>query len=241
MERRGWHKWRAAQAKYLSASNKAKRKDFALERLHWRRKWRAVRFTDEVHVALDQLSTEFLLRRPGERQHEDCLQWKKKRKDPYFHIWAAIGWNYKSELVFYGEGKGMGNITMERYLDEVFCPYILPEWEEACMNGDSWILEEDNDGGHGTRSKDNIVQRLRNCMESYANPPRSPDLAPIENVWRILKQRVKQHRPRTLADLKYWLIIEWEAITYEEINRLIDSMPQRIRQCVERNGGSTSF
>ncbi len=40
-------------------------------------------------------------------------------------------------------------------------------------------------------------------------PACSPDLSPIENVWRILKCKMRQRRPRTVAHLKTCLQEEW--------------------------------
>jgi transposase len=39
-------------------------------------------------------------------------------------------------------------------------------------------------------------------------PGFSPDLSPIENVWRILKQRVRQHCPQTKEELKRAIEVE---------------------------------
>ena len=41
------------------------------------------------------------------------------------------------------------------------------------------------------RAKNNQCRRFKDQykIEHYANCPRSPDLSPIENTWRILKQR----------------------------------------------------
>ncbi len=45
-------------------------------------------------------------------------------------------------------------------------------------------------------------------------PACSPDLSPIENVWRILKRKMRQRRPRTVAHLKTCLQEEWDKITH---------------------------
>ena len=70
-------------------------------------------------------------------------------------------------------------------------------------------------------------------------PPQSLDLNPTENVWRILKQRVKRRKPTTKEELKRFLLEEWEHISYEEINELIlgsKGMHARMQQCWERQG-----
>jgi transposase len=65
----------------------------------------------------------------------------------------------------------------------------------VALNWDNeMILLEDNDGPHGTRGKgDNKVKKakLRLDIKWEANPPESPDLNPIETIWRLVKQRLK--------------------------------------------------
>lgn len=52
----------------------------------------------------------------------------------------------------------------------------------------------DNDSSHGTLSHDSIVKRYLEELkvEWYANPSRSPDLAIIEKVWRMQKQKKEE-------------------------------------------------
>ncbi len=71
---------------------------------------------------------------------------------------------------------------------------MFPAAAEAAAEGERFILEENNDGGHRTRSIRNKIQKAKDAynIERYANPPNSLDFSPIENVWRILKERVRE-------------------------------------------------
>jgi hypothetical protein len=85
-------------------------------------------------------------------------------------------------------------MTMEQYLTKIFRPYIENAWQEAKDKHQSFILLEDNDGSHGKKTSTNIVARYKAKIGIpwYVNSPRSPDLNIIENVWRMLKQRLEQ-------------------------------------------------
>ena len=64
-----------------------------------------------------------------------------------------------------------------------------------------WILLEDNDNSHGTRGNaDNKCKQAKRRLgiKWEANPPESPDLNPIETIWRTVKQRLK-NRGRQLS------------------------------------------
>ncbi len=69
----------------------------------------------------------------------------------------------------------------------------------------------------------------------------SGDLSPIKNVWRILKQRVKIRKARNEDELQQYIVEEWERITIDEINKLIETMPDRINQVIEREGDVTEY
>ena len=54
------------------------------------------------------------------------------------------------------------------------------------------------------------------------NLPNSPDLNPIETIWRIIKQRLKSRGVIfEEAILRRAIQEEWDKITIEEINRAI--------------------
>ncbi len=95
-------------------------------------------------------------------------------------------------------------------------------------------------------SSTTIRSYIHNCqlklycakMKPYAC---SPDLSPIENVWRILKRKMRQRRPRTVAHLKTCLQEEWDKITPETLHHLVSSVPKHILSVVKRNGNITKW
>ena len=154
-----------------------------------------------------------------------------------------IGWNFKSRLVFYSyieevdkefkngnkrtqNVKFGGAMTQERYVKDIL-PLVEArklDMERNKINGGHFIFQEDNDGSHGTRSEENIARMVKDRMElDYIDdhPPNSLDLNPIENVWRILKSRVKLHHCKTHQELRDAIEEEWEQITLQEINECI--------------------
>ena len=241
---RGYDKYRAAQSKYLKPWHVTARLSFCyayiLYSITW---WKRVRFTDEVHVCLTTCNTKWVIRCRTERFEPNCMQFKHKRASSIFHIWSMIGQNYKHPLVFYGEGVGKGNINTERYVKEILGPHVLPACEEVRNAGEGFILEEDNDGGHGIRSKKNLAAKFKDIYEIpyYANPANSPNLIPIENAQRILKQRTKKRNPKVDKQLKAALISVQAEIAQAKINELIKLMPSRLMECINKDGRPTRY
>jgi transposase len=72
-------------------------------------------------------------------------------------------------------------------------------------------------------------------------PANSPDLNPIENIWAILKQNVEKRTVRNKEDLVKVVEDEWCKIDQDLIRKIIESMPKRISQVVERNGKKCDY
>ncbi|KAF7507204.1 hypothetical protein GJ744_010886 [Endocarpon pusillum] len=111
---------------------------------------------------------------------------------------------------------------------------VTPEWYNNC------VLVKDNDRPYGTKGKAfNKVKALkaRLNIQWEMNPPNSPDLNPIETIWRIIKQRLKSRGVIfEEAVLRRAIQEEWDKITLDEINRAISTMPDRVAALNERNG-----
>jgi len=72
-------------------------------------------------------------------------------------------------------------------------------------------------------------------------PANSPDLNPIENLWGIVKRKMRDTRPNNADDLKAAIKATWASITPEQCHRLIASMPRRIDAVIHAKGGPTKY
>ncbi|KZF19611.1 hypothetical protein L228DRAFT_250657 [Xylona heveae TC161] len=243
MNRHGYFKHQASKKRYLTAEQQHKRANFAAEHQHWDlKKWKSVFFTDEVHFALNMTGTDWVIQTKGECYCVECIQFNFKKSPALFHCWAMVGFGYKSKLVFYDTAARGGNLTQEEYRDKILKEHVALEFKRLQQEGQYKILQEDGDGSHGTQSLCNPVREYKNDqgINHFMNwPPYSADLNIIENVWRILKQRVKRWKARTEEELKNAILVEWDTISQEEINKLVESVPQRIRKMYERQGNHT--
>ncbi len=72
-------------------------------------------------------------------------------------------------------------------------------------------------------------------------PACSPDLSPIENSWRIIKQKICQRRPQTLQQMETYIRQEWDQIQTPKLQKLITSMPRRLQTVLKRRGDATPW
>ena len=80
-------------------------------------------------------------------------------------------------------------------------------------------------------------------------PPYSPDLNPIENVWNLMKNYIQfkypdlgEGRQRSQDELRDIVKESWDrAVDQNYLERLIESMPHRIRAVYEAGGRYTKY
>ncbi len=72
-------------------------------------------------------------------------------------------------------------------------------------------------------------------------PSQSPDLNPIENLWRELKVRVAKRQPRNLNDLERICKEEWDKIPPEMCANLVANYKKRLTSVIANKGFATKY
>jgi transposase len=142
-------------------------------------------------------------------------------------------------------GNKSKNITQEEY-KEVLEKTFLKQGMELFHNHGvrAWMLQQDGDKAHNK-----VMKSINKWNKQYNSsigliqrwPPNSPDLSPIENLWAVTQRRVEARGCKTFVEFKGAVHEEWTQVTPEMAKRYMRSMPNRMKKCLEANGGMTKY
>jgi transposase len=229
----------AAKKPFINAKQCKTRRLWAAERLEWTMvDYERIIWTDEASVELGKESRQCKVwRRPGERYIEDCLVPTFKSGRTSIMVWGCIAYGQRGPLVRIPPDRRKGLDYVELILAGPLWDFYVEQYEEK---GQVLVME---DGAPVHRSKIAKEFRSQNSLETIPHPPQSPDLNPIEHVWKRLKVLVNErpNRPTNAEELWVALREEWLKIDINFINSLIDSMPRRTRAVYEAQGGPTKY
>ena len=111
--------------------------------------------------------------------------------------------------------------------------------EVRSMLRDRWWLQQDNDSKHTSHIAKEFLDN--NVPEVMDWPSNSSDLNLIENLWAIVKRNVELRRPKNLSELEHFLGEEWGNIPNSLLINLVNSMLQRCKEVIEKNGERISY
>ncbi|KAK3519125.1 hypothetical protein QTP70_018849, partial [Hemibagrus guttatus] len=132
------------------------------------------------------------------------------------------GMDYKTIIKQLGE-KGRRQLhRIKGTMDgAMFCQILgenlLPS-ARALKMGRGWVFQHDNDPKHLAKATKEWLKKKH--IKVLELPRKSPDLNPIENLWRELKVRVAKRQPRKLNDLAQ-ICNKWDKIPPEMCANLV--------------------
>lgn len=227
----------AVKKPFLSKAHKAQRLAFAQAHAHWSEEdWKNVIWTDESSFEVGKHSRLVRVwRQVYERYAWDCLCPSFKSGRVSIMIWGAFSGYHKSPIVIIPTGRR----TAADFVNIVYEGALFSFYSLHDRSNDMSLME---DGAPVHRSSLSNRWREAQSMAKLNWPPNSPDLNPIENLWKIVKDQVQnKHRPRDRDQMASAVQREWNGVSRDVLDTLISTMPYRMKAVIDAQGGSSRW
>ncbi|KAE9098573.1 hypothetical protein PF010_g15505 [Phytophthora fragariae] len=148
-------------------------------------------------------------------------------------VWAEFSSQGKSPLVVL-----TGRQNSDDYVYTV-SEYLLPFAHQNY--GIDFIYQQDNTSTHRSkRTKEFFAEEDIKVLDW---PSKSSDLNPIENLWSIMSRRVYPNGKQydSMPQLKAALFEAWNSIPTAMLVSLIESMPRRCVEVLDKKGNKTHY
>jgi len=143
---------------------------------------------------------------------------------PKLHVWGLIGKGFK-KLFFIPHGQ---------MVDAAYYQGILKVHLRHLAKKDSYFVQ---DGAPSHRAKTTLAWLQRNKVNTlWPWPARSPDLNPIEVMWRLVEERCGRAAAQTHAELRAAVQKAWDEVPQSTVDKLCDSFGACLKECVKVNG-----
>jgi hypothetical protein len=154
-------------------------------------------------------------------------------------VWAAIGWDWKSDLIFLEREPGKKGICSTVYTNQVLEAVIGPCYALLSPGQqEKFIFIEDGAKVHMGAVR---VWRLNHGVRGFDCPPLSPDLNPIEKVWRWMKHEITklESAPMLKEDMKEVLRELWSEVKPEDWRYLTYRLTCKLEDVIGNKGMAT--
>ena len=214
----------------LTSAMKKKRLLWAKEHVKWDvDNWKKVLFSDETHFVVHGFNSAFVRRSPGEPISPAHINQTTKHP-PKKMFWGSFTANGLGGLITVD-----GMMNSEKYI-EVLRRKVIPDLANYYPAGDG-VFQQDLAPCHSSKKTKTFMED--NNILTLSWPGNSPDLNPIENLWSIIKSRLRKRDCSTLRKLIEAVIQIWHHD--EELKKmcstLVESMPKRVKEIIAAKGG----
>jgi len=211
--------------KVLTTAEKRDRVTFCQDMIKLKdRKLLHIFYSDETGYNLSEAHRNKVWNPPNKQVKVDFTN-----KDIRVNCWGAISSCGATSLHIY-----KSNLKADTY------ETILTTHKEEMdlLYPDGYFYQHDNLSSH-TAAED-WMRRARFNIVHF--PSYSPDLSPIENIWRDLKSAVAKENPKTEKALCESLHRNWEALTtIERLQPYFKNLHKRYVECIEKNGNALYY
>jgi transposase len=222
---------------FLSEKHMKKRHEFAKKYQNWSvDDWRRVIFSDESKFnVFGSDGRQYCWVKPDSKLSPVRINPTIKHGGGKLFVWGCM------------TSKGVGYLCkIDNGLDgELYKQILSDELMETIkyykIKKNNYIFQHDNDPKHTSKVAQEWLKINKIAVLEW--PAQSPDLNPIEHLWSEVSKRIRklEKKPSCVKDL--WNSVQevWESIEYDVIDKLYESMPNRIKAVLQAKGGYTKY
>ncbi len=194
--------------------------------------WSKGLFSDESKFCISFGNQGPRVWRKGEEAHSPrCLKSSFKFLQSVM-IWGAMSSAAVGPLCFLKT-----NVTAPVY-QEILEHFMLPSADQLFKDAD-FIFQQDSAPAHTAKSTKSWLNYHGVGVLDW--PANSPDLNPIENIWGIVKRKMRNKRPKNADELKATVRETWASIPPQQCHKLISSTPRRIEAVIKAKGAPAKY
>ncbi len=209
-----------------------RRLTWAKEKKNWTvGQWSKVLFSDESKfwISFGNQGPR-VWRKGGEAHSPSCLKSSVKFPQSVM-IWGAIS------------SAGVGPLCFKKTTTSQH-PFTKTFWSTSCFLLltsflKMLIFQQDSAPAHTAKStKSWLNDHGVGVLDWSGN---SPDLNSTENLWGIVKRKMRNKRPKNADELKATVKETWASIPPQQCHKLITSIPRRINAVIKAKGAPTKY